>query len=229
LDRYPEIEKHYVAVDCIIFGFDDDSLKLLLIRRMLEPCSGNWSLMGGFLGLNEDLDSAAARILEELTGLRGIYLEQLHSYGNPDRDPGGRVISVAYYALIKTDKLNEEMGNKFSACWFSLDSVPPLVFDHTEMVEKAIKRLRRKSLIQPVGFELLPEKFTLTQLQRLYEAVHQRELDKRNFRKRVLSMNVLTRLEEKDKINSRRGAWLYRFDCEKYNRLINSGDNFELM
>jgi 8-oxo-dGTP diphosphatase len=229
LDRYPEIEKHYVAVDCIIFGFDDDSLKLLLIRRMLEPCSGNWSLMGGFLGLNEDLDSAAARILEELTGLRGIYLEQLHSYGNPDRDPGGRVISVAYYALIKTDKLNEEMGNKFSACWFSLDSVPPLVFDHTEMVEKAIKRLRRKSLIQPVGFELLPEKFTLTQLQRLYEAVHQRELDKRNFRKRVLSMNVLTRLEEKDKINSRGGAWLYRFDCEKYNRLINSGDNFELM
>ncbi len=227
-DKYPDSEKLYAAVDCIIFGFDDDRLQLLLVKRMFDPCKNCWSLMGGFVGKKENLDDAASRILESLTGLNNIYLEQLYAYGEPDRDPGGRVLSVAYYALIRTDKLDEEMGNKYSARWFSFDSLPKLGFDHPEMIEKAVKRLRRKSLIQPVGFELLPEKFTLTQLQKLYEAIHHRQLDKRNFRKRILIMDVLTRLDEKDKLSSKRGAWLYRFDKAKYDRLINSGDHFEL-
>ncbi len=227
-DIYQESEKFNVAVDCIVFGFDDDRLQLLLIKRMFEPCRDCWSLMGGFVGKNENLDNAASRILGRLTGLKDVYLEQLYTYGEPDRDPGGRVISVAYYALIRTDRLDSEAGDRYSARWFPIDNLPKLVFDHPGMVDKAIKRLRRKSLIQPVGFELLPEKFTLTRLQKLYEAIHQRDIDKRNFRKRILSMNVLTRLDEKDRISSRRGAWLYRFDDIKYDRMISGGDHFEI-
>ncbi|TVR72293.1 MAG: NUDIX hydrolase [Marinilabiliales bacterium] len=227
-NKYPESGRFNVAVDCIVFGFDDDRLQLLLVKRMFEPCRNCWSLMGGFVGSDENLDDAAARILNRLTGLDDVYLEQLYTYGEPDRDPGGRVISVAYYALIRTERLDESAGDGNPARWFSFDSLPELVFDHAEMVDKAIKRLRRKSLIQPVGFELLPEKFTLTQLQKLYEAIHQRKLDKRNFRKRILSMDVLTRLDEKDRVSSKRGAWLYRFDSEKYDRLIGSGDHFEM-
>jgi 8-oxo-dGTP diphosphatase len=227
-DKYPESEKINLAVDCIIFGFDDDKLRLLLVKRPFEPYWGSWSLMGGFVRREENLDNAAARILHSLTGLKDIYLEQLYCYGQPDRDPGGRVVSVAYYALIRTDLLETDLGNSYSAQWFSFDSIPPLVFDHPEMVEKAMKRLRRKSLTQPVGFELLPEKFTLTQLQKLYEAIHQRKLDKRNFRKRVFSMDVLTKLNEKDKLNSKRGAWFYKFDKSKYDKFIDSGYHFEL-
>ncbi len=225
---YPESECFNVAVDCIVFGFDDDRLQLLLVKRRFDPCRDCWSLMGGFVGRDENIDDAAARILENLTGLRDVYLEQLFTYGEPDRDPGGRVISVAYYALIRTDRLDSEAGNRYSARWFTFENLPVLVFDHTEMVDKAIRRLRRKSLIQPVGFELLPEKFTLTRLQKLYEAIHHRDLDKRNFRKRILSMDVLTRLDEKDRVSSRRGAWLYRFDKDKYDRLISGGDHFEM-
>jgi 8-oxo-dGTP diphosphatase len=227
-DRYQELRKLHVAVDCIIFGFDDNNLQLLLSQRMMDPCRGYWSLIGGFVGIEENLDNAASRILESLTGLKNIYLEQLHAYGDPERDPGGRVISVAYYALIRTDMLNGRTEENHTATWFSFDSIPALVFDHNQMVDKAIKRLRRKSLIQPVGFELLAEKFTLTQLQRLYEAIHDIKLDKRNFRKRILSMDVLSKLDEKDKVNSKRGAWLYMFDKEKYKRMIESGDHFEL-
>ena len=215
-----------MAVDCIIFGFDDDRLQLLLVKRKFDPCMGCWSLMGGFARRDEDLDSAAVRITRELTGLRDIYLEQLYTYGEPDRDPGGRVISVAYYALIRTDRLDSGLGNGYSARWFPFDSLPELVFDHPVMVGKAIRRLRRKSLTQPVGFELLPEKFTLTRLQKLYEAIHQRKLDKRNFRKRILSMDVLTKLDEKDRLSSRRGAWLYRFDKAKYDSLPEGVDQF---
>jgi 8-oxo-dGTP diphosphatase len=227
-DKYPESEKLYLAVDCIIFGFDDDKLRLLLVKRPFEPHRGSWSLMGGFVGKDENLDDAAERILESLTGLKDIYLEQLYCYGEPDRDPGGRVVSVAYYALIRTDVPEADIGNRYPAQWFSIDSIPPLVFDHPLMVEKAMRRLRRKSLTQPLGFELLPEKFTLTQLQKLYEAIHQRKLDKRNFRKRVFSMDVLTKLNEKDKLNSKRGAWFYRFDKNKYDKFIDSGFHFEL-
>lgn len=227
-DNYRNHARHYVAVDCIIFGFDDDRLQLLLIKRKLQPGRVEWSLMGGFVGSREHPDDAAARVLFDLTGLRDIYLEQLYSYGDPDRDPGGRVISVAYYALIRSEMLNEDRGKGYSARWFSFDDLPRLIFDHAQMVDKAIRRLRRKTLIQPIGFELLREKFTLTQLQKLYEAIHQKKLDKRNFRKRLILIDVLTRLEEKDRVNSRRGAWLYRFDKEKYDRMLESGDQFVL-
>lgn len=228
MTRYLSYDKHYVAIDSIIFGFDDESLKLLLIKRKFEPCKDCWSLMGGFVGANEGLDQAAYRILEELTGLRDVYLEQLVAFGEVNRDVDARVISVAYYALININKYDEELGRKHGAEWFSIDDVPPLIFDHGSMVQKAMRRLRRKTIVQPIGFELLPKKFTLTQLQRLYEAIHQQKLDKRNFRKKILSMGVLTQLEEKDRVSSKRGAYLHTFDKEKYDELIRNGSFFVL-
>jgi len=184
--------------------------------------------MGGFLNDNESLDEAAERILFSLTGLRNLYLEQLLSYGEVERDPAARVISVSYYALINTEDYNNELGNKYGAKWFELPKKPALIFDHDEMLDKALRRLRRKTRSQPVGFELLPEKFTIPQLQKLYEAIHQVQLDKRNFRKRILAMNLLEKLSEKEKGASRKGAFLYRFDIEKYEEAINSGFLFEI-
>jgi 8-oxo-dGTP diphosphatase len=228
ISRYQSYDKHYVAIDSIIFGFDDESLKLLLIKRNFEPCKGSWSLMGGFVAGNESLDQAAYRILEELTGLQDVYLEQLFAYGEVGRDSDARVISVAYYALININKYDEELGRRHGAEWFSIDEIPPLIFDHDTMVKKAMRRLRRKTIVQPIGFELLPEKFTLPQLQRLYEAIHQQKIDKRNFRKKILSMEVLTQLDEKDRVSSKRGAYLYQFDKEKYDYLISNGSFFVL-
>jgi 8-oxo-dGTP diphosphatase len=228
ISRYHVYDKNYVAIDSIIFGFDDVSLKLLLIKRKFEPCKNCWSLMGGFVGEKESTDQAAYRILEDLTGLRDVYLEQLYTYGDVDRDSDARVISVAYYALININKYDEELGRKHGAKWFSIEELPPLIFDHGVMVEKAMRRLKRKTIIQPIGFELLPEKFTLPQLQRLYEAIHQQTLDKRNFRKRILSMGVLTQLNEKDRMSSKRGAYYYKFDKEKYDYLIKNGSFFVL-
>ncbi len=227
--RYQSHDKHYVAIDSIIFGFDEDSLKLLLIKRNFEPCKDCWSLMGGFVGENESLNQAVYRILEELTGLRDVYLEQLYAYGDANRDFEARVISVAYYALININKYNEELGRKHGAKWFSIEDIPPLIFDHDIMVQKAMRRLKRKTIIQPIGFELLPEKFTLPQLQRLYEAIHQQKLDKRNFRKKILSMGVLTRLEEKDKVSSRRGAYFHKFNKEKYDEQISNRSFFDFL
>ncbi len=227
--HYQEFEKHYVAIDSIIFGFDEGKLKLLLIKRKFEPCKDNYSLMGGFVRENEGIDDAAYRILEDLTGLKTIYLEQLHSYGEVNRDTEARVISIAYYALINIADYDKELGQKHGAVWFPIDELPSLIFDHNEMVNKAMRRLKRKTIIEPIGFELLPEKFTLPQLQKLYEAIHQHPLDKRNFRKKILSMKVLTMLEEKDKTGSKRGAFLYKFDKEKYDYLIGNGDYFELV
>ncbi|MFP4289627.1 MAG: NUDIX hydrolase [Bacteroidales bacterium] len=224
---YQSFARHLVAVDSIIFGFSENQLQLLVTRRELEHHRGQWSLMGGFVEENESVDAAARRILEELTGLKNIYLEQLYTYGDSDRDDGARVISVAYYALINMDAYNEESGNRYQAKWFAMDEIPQLVFDHNTMVEKALKRLRRKTIIQPVGFELLPEKFTLTQLQTLYEAIHGQELDKRNFRKKILSMNVLQKLDEKDKNSSRRGAFLFCFDKQKYHEMMNGDGVFD--
>lgn len=220
---YKAHDKHLVSIDSIIFGFSESQLKLLLIQRKFEPRKGYWSLMGGFVKHDENIDDAAHRILEELTGLKDIYLEQLYTYGDVKRDPGARVISIAYFALINIEQYNFDLGEKHGACWFNFEDVPELIFDHNEMVTKAWKRLKRRTKIQPVGFELLPEKFTLTQLQDLYEAIHQQKLDKRNFRKKILSMDVLEKLEEKDKRSSRRGAYLYRFNKEKYDQLVQNG------
>lgn len=228
INFYNQHGKFYLAVDCIIFGYDNEKLKLLLIKRNFEPGKGQWSLMGGFLKRSESLDDAAQRILHELTGLSDVYLEQLYTYGEVDRDPGERVISVAYYALIRVDKYQEEIGEKYNAHWFDITGFPKLVFDHNEMVDKALRRLKRKTRIQPVGFELLPKKFTIPQLQKLYEAIYQRELDKRNFRKKILSLGVLNKLDEKDKESSKKGAFLYEFNQEKYIVLQDRGMHFEI-
>jgi hypothetical protein len=184
--------------------------------------------MGGFVKEGESVDEAANRVLYDLTGIGDVYLEQLFTYGEVDRDSASRVISVAYYALIQTDKFQELIGNEEGAQWFLVGESPELIFDHNLMVDKALARLKRRVRNRPIGFELLPDKFTLPQLQRLYEAIYQQEIDKRNFRKRILAMNLLIKLEEKDKEGSKRGAFYYRFDEARYEELVNNGFFFEL-
>jgi len=227
---YSEHPKHLVAVDCIIFGYDllEKEIKLLLIKRDFEPAKGSWSLAGGFVKANESLDDAANRILFSLTGLRDVYLEQSYTYGLTKRDPGARVISVAYSALIKIKDLDRELKELHGAHWQSLSRLPHLIFDHDEMVKKALSELQMTIKVKPVGFALLPEKFTLVQLQDLYEAIYQRKIDKRNFRKKILSMNILEKLDEKEKETSKKGAWYYRFNSESYERHRNQGFYFNL-
>jgi 8-oxo-dGTP diphosphatase len=206
---YSEHAKFHVALDCIIFGFDNADLKLLIHKRRFEPLMGDWSLFGGFLKPEESLDEAANRILQELTGLQEIYMEDLQTYGNMDRDPAGRVLSVAYYALIPAHRYSNEYSKQSGATWVSLKELPGLIMDHSDMVESALRRLRRRTASQPIGFELLPTKFTLPQLQSLYEAIYQTSFDKRNFRKKIIAMDILVKLEEKDKSGSRKGALLF--------------------
>ncbi len=225
---YSEHAKFHVALDCIIFGFDEGELKLLIHRRRFEPFLGDWSLFGGFLKTDESLTDAANRILFELTGLQKIYMEELQTYGELERDPAGRVLSVAYYALIPARHYSDEYSKQYGATWVSLNELPGLIMDHNSMVESALRRLRRRTASQPIGFELLPREFTIPQLQLLYEAIYQTNIDKRNFRKKILSMGVLVKLEEKDKSSSRKGAYLYRFDKRKYEKLLNGGYSFTI-
>jgi 8-oxo-dGTP diphosphatase len=227
---YPRTPKILVAVDCIIFGYDilEKEIKLLLFKRIIEPAKGRWSLAGGFVDNNESLDDAACRILRKLTGLESVYLKQSYSYGDPARDPGDRVISVAYFALIAIRDINKELAEKNGVQWRSLSRLPVLIFDHPDMVKKALTNLQNQIKIKPVGFELLPEKFTLVQLQNLYEAIYQRKIDKRNFRKKILSMEILEKLDEKEKETSKKGAFYYRFNKEQYEKLIQNGFYFNL-
>lgn len=225
---YKQEDRQLVAVDCIIFGFDKGLLRLLLLKRSLEPGSGKWSLAGGFLNRKESLIEAASRVLCNLTGLENVFLEQLYAYGDPGRDPGGRVVSVTYFALLKVEDYNKDLVIENGAHWRPIENVPELLFDHGEMVEKALCRLRLVAKSQPIGFELLPTKFTLPQLQSLYEAIYQKELDKRNFRKKILSMDLLDKLDEKDKNSSKKGAFLYMFNKEKYEELVAKGFYFSL-
>lgn len=224
-NEYENHDRILVALDCIIFGFDRSGLKLLLIKRDFEPEKGNWSLMGGFLKRDESLDDAADRILHQLTGLKNVYLEQLYGFGEVDRDPVERTVSIAYYALINIREHDKDLVEKYGASWFPIDELPDLIFDHDEMVEAAKSRLRYKASHQPVGFELLPEKFTLPELQILYEAIYDTKLDKRNFRRRILSMDVLIKTDEKRKGYSKKGAYLYQFDEDKYHKRVNNGDS----
>jgi ADP-ribose pyrophosphatase YjhB (NUDIX family) len=228
MQYYQEHPTFHVAVDSIIFGFDKGELKVLIHKRQFEPAMGEWSLFGGFVQKDESLDEAAGRILYEHTGLHGIYMEELQSYGQVDRDPAGRVISVAYYALIPASEFKEAGKSKSGATWVSMEELPPLIMDHNQMVEKGLRRLKRRAATQPIGFELLPHEFTMPQLQALYEAIYQTELDKRNFRKKILAMNVLIKLETKDKSSSKKGAYLYRFDPKKYKKLVEGGYNFTI-
>ncbi len=228
IQYYKKHKKNFVAIDCIIFGWDDGQLKLLILKRDFEPAKGENSLIGGFVRENESLDDAARRILYELTGLSDIYLEQLYTYGEVDRDPGERVISVAYFALLKIQDLDQEHMEKHGAHWVHISKLPTLIFDHNVMIEKAFKRLRRRAKSEPIGFELLPRKFTLPQLQGLYEEIYQKEFDNRNFRKKVLDMQILKKMNEKDKSCSKKGAFYYKFDKRKYDRLLREGFHFNL-
>jgi len=218
----------YVATDCIVFGFDSEGIKLLLFRRRVDPGSGSWSLIGSFLRLEEGVEEAARRVLHTYTGLQNVFLEQLRVYGAVDRDPGYRCISVAQYALIPIDRQDVELVQRKGAVWFALDQLPELCLDHGLMVRDALSELRRTAQLRPIGFELLPEKFTLPQLIRLYEEIYRKPIDPRNFRKKIHSLGILTKLSEKDKSASRKGAWLYRFDRDNYRRLLESGFSFQL-
>lgn len=226
LSRYKSHQKILVAVDCIIFGFDGSQLKALLIKRGFEPEKGKWSLMGGFVGKEENADEAATRVLYSLTGMKDIYMEQLYTFSDAGRDSAGRVISIAYFALINIADYNERLQLEHEAKWFLLNRMPPLIFDHKQMVKKAKERLQEKVVAHPIGFELLPTKFTLPQLQSLYEAIYDTPLDKRNFTKKILSLGVLNKLNEKEKQSSRKGAYYYVFDSLKYKKMQSNGIKF---
>ena len=227
---FPGVYQHgsplLLAVDCIIFGFDNQSLKLLLFKRRVAPFQNEWSLIGSFVKTDEDVEVAAQRILSESTGLQGVYMEELGCYGKADRDPGGRVVSIAHFALIQLHEHEKQVVEDYDAHWFDIREVPPLILDHNCMVQDAFFRLRNLARHQPIGFELLPDKFTIPQLQALYEGIYQQALDRRNFRKKILSLGVLDKLAEQDKKSSRKGAFLYRFNEEQYEKMIREGVDF---
>jgi ADP-ribose pyrophosphatase YjhB (NUDIX family) len=225
---YTEYSRIYVAVDCIIFGFISNELKVLLLTRDFEPEKGKSSLIGGFVREKESLDEAAQRILYDLTGLKDVFLEQLYAFGEIERDPGERVISVAYYALLKAQDLDHEHVEKHGARWCPVNECNHLIMDHDVMRDRALKRLQYRAKSQPIGFELLPRNFTIPQLQNLYEAIYQKKFDNRNFRKKLLAMDILEKLEVKDKTTSKKGAFLYRFDKKKYSRFLEEGFLFDL-
>ncbi|HEY9005281.1 NUDIX hydrolase [Ohtaekwangia sp.] len=226
INKYKSHDRILVAVDCIIFGFDGQQLKALLIKRGFDPERGKWSLMGGFVSPDESTDEAAARVLHQLTGLNNVYMEQLHCFSGVNRDVAGRVISVAYFALINIADYSEQLQSDHEARWFQLNKIPDLIFDHKEMVALAKERLRQKVANHPIGFELLPEKFTLPSLQNLYEAIYEEPLDKRNFTRKILSLGILNKLDEKEKESSRKGAFYYVFDKNKYGKLRQEGVKF---
>jgi ADP-ribose pyrophosphatase YjhB (NUDIX family) len=225
---YSEYPKFLVAVDCIIFGFSDGELNLLLLKRNMEPAKGCWSLPGGFVKEHESAEEAATRVLFTLTGLNQLYMEQLRVFSEENRDPGERVMSVAHYALVNVEDYDRELVQKHNAYWRNINDLPSLIFDHDEMVQAALRRLRRKASTEPVGFNLLSEKFTVPQLQALYEAIYGRNIDKRNFRKKIQTMDFLEKSDEKDKSGSKRGAFLYTFNQELYEKAILEGFSFTL-
>lgn len=210
--------KFHVAVDCIIFGFNNDGLSLLLLKRNMEPFYGRWSLMGGFVQENEHMDDAAKRVLYEYTGLNNVFMEQVCAFGEVDRDPGERVISVAYYALINIHDYDKKCVEEHNGYWANINDLPDLLFDHKQMIEKAREIMRRKASTEPIGFNLLPKLFTLTQLQNLYEAIYGYSIDKRNFRKKVAEMDFIELTDQIDKSTSRRGARLFKFNNKIYKK-----------
>ena len=213
---YKEFQKVLLSVDCIIFGFDNNKLKVLIGRRQMDPGRGEWSLYGGFVRNDESLDEAANRTLNELTGLHEIYMRQVGAFGTVDRDPGERVVSVAYYALINVKDYDEKLLKEHGVEWVEVEKVPTMYSDHNAMILKARKMMQQKIKTEPISFQLLPQLFTLTQLQRLYEAVNGEEVDKRNFRKRIKEMDFIEKTELIDKVSSKRGAALYRFNKKIY-------------
>jgi 8-oxo-dGTP diphosphatase len=218
-----------VTVDCAVFGLDEGALKVLLIQRLEPPFQHGWALPGGFVREDESLEDAARRELEEETGISRVFLEQLYTFGDPGRDPRGRVITVAYYALAKlSDHTVRAATDAENVGWFEVRDLPTLAFDHDRIIEVAHERLRGKVRYAPLGFELLPPRFTLTELQRLYETILETELDKRNFRKKILGMDLLIETDEVQKDVAHRAARLYRFDKRKYRALEKQGWTFAI-
>lgn len=213
---YNEHRKVYVSVDCIVFGFDEGQLKVLIGRRKMNPGCGEWSLYGGFVRDNESIDEAANRVLFELTGIRNLYMRQVGAFGSVDRDPGERVVSIAYYALINVNEYEKKLQEQYEAEWINIEEIPLLYSDHNKMLKKARQMMQEKISREPISFKLLPSLFTLTQLQRLYEAVCGEVVDKRNFRKRIKEMDFIEKTELIDKTGSKRGAYLYRFNKKAY-------------
>jgi 8-oxo-dGTP diphosphatase len=218
-----------VTVDCVVFGFDESELKMLLIQRDLKPFQGKWALPGGFVRTDETLDDAARRELREETALKDVFLEQLYTFGAVRRDPRERVVSIAYFALVALGRHTLHASTDArNAAWFAVSELPSLAFDHDEIVAMAVQRLKGKVRYEPIGFELLPPTFTLSQLQHLYESILERRLDKRNFRKKILGMGLLVETDEIEQDVAHRAARLYRFDEGKYHKLVRRGFNFEL-
>jgi 8-oxo-dGTP diphosphatase len=216
-DQYAEHPKYPVAIDCVIFGYEDDELKLLLYPRRFDPQKGAWSLMGGFVKEDESMDDTVKRVLKLTVGLENIYVDQVGAYSEPERDPGGRVISMAYYALIRIDEHDKELVSQKGGKWWPITETPQLIFDHGKMVSDALKQLQEKASYQLIGRELLPKYFTLTQLHNLYNAIFQRHFNAGNFRKKLASLNLLDKINKKDTSNSKRGAYYYKFKKPKNN------------
>ena len=218
-----------VTADCVVFALDDDDLKILLIQRGQGPFKGEWALPGGFAAVGEALEDTARRELAEETGLENVFLEQLYTFSTPDRDPREHVITVAYYGLVNLSEHDVHAATDASnAAWFCIDDVPPLAFDHDEILRTAHERLKGKIRYQPIGFELLPDKFPLRSLQAVYEKILDRKVDKRNFRKKILGMGLLEELDEIETDVSHRAARLYRFNKQTYDRKVRQGFNFEI-
>lgn len=208
-------EKHLVSIDNVVFGYERGQLKLLLFKRIIEPEKGKWSLVGGWVNPNESGEDAAYRVLTNITGLKDIFMEQVSVFSKPDRDPGGRVISLVFYVLIDIQTHNHQLVDEFGAKWWPVAKLPELIFDHNEMVRQALEKLRKKASRDLVGRDLLPDEFTLTQLRQLYNSIFMKEFDPGNFRKKILSLNATVRLNTKYSSESKKGAYYYRFKDKK--------------
>ncbi len=218
MTKYQKQTRFLAAVDCIIFGFDGQKLKILLIQRGLEPEKNKWSLMGGFIQPAECSDEAAVSVLKRLTGLEGVYLEQFHTFSEPNRDPIERTISIAYFALIDTNQYEKQISDEYHPEWFLLSEMPDLIFDHKNMVAMAKEKLRYKASLHPILFELLPPRFTLPLLQSLFEDVFETSFDTRNFSRKIMSTGLLLKQKEKDKGSSKKGAFYYKLDKKHYKK-----------
>ncbi len=210
MDYYKNQTKYLVSVDCVVFGYEEEQLKLLLYPRAFEPVRGSWSLMGGFVKENESAGEAADRILQETIGLSNVFLQQVRTFSQPGRETFVRVISVVYFALLRTTDSDGDLLKSYGAKWWPVTGLPELIFDHKEMVGKSLEILQQKAGSSLIGVELLEEKFTFIQLRKLYEAIYQRGFDPGNFRKKILSLGVLEKLNQKNSTESKKGAYYYR-------------------